>query len=214
MPTAARGTGDFFNDYARGFDSIYGKRRPVRRFLDACLRRSMRLRFNAVLAGCRPLENMSVLDIGCGPGRYSTALALAGASHVVGIDIAEEMLVLARKHAEAAGIAGRCDFIRCGLDSFNPPSAFDYVVVMGVMDYVRDAAPFCRKALSLARRAAFFSFPAADGLFPLLRKFLYRRRTYLHQYRRAHLARVFAELAPGACAVRCLAQDYFVSCWK
>lgn len=45
-----------------------------------------------------------VLDLGCGSGFYTTELAVAGASRVIGMDNAEAQLALAREHAMSEAI--------------------------------------------------------------------------------------------------------------
>ena len=49
-----------------------------------------------------------VVDVGCGPGVVSMAMAERGA-HVVGVDISEAMLARLRRRAEEAGFAARVD---------------------------------------------------------------------------------------------------------
>ena len=53
-------------------------------------------------------DQARVLDLGCGPGIYSVALA-ERAKEVLGLDISEEMLVFARERAREAGRAN-CTF--------------------------------------------------------------------------------------------------------
>ena len=57
--------------------------------------------------GCRrdtssaqPLHGLSILDVGCGGGLFSEALARLGAS-VTGIDASEAGILVAREHARA-----------------------------------------------------------------------------------------------------------------
>jgi SAM-dependent methyltransferase len=45
-----------------------------------------------------PLEGMEVLDVACGQGLATRAIAGAGARHVVGVDSSEEMVKFARGH--------------------------------------------------------------------------------------------------------------------
>jgi SAM-dependent methyltransferase len=47
-----------------------------------------------------------VLDVGCGPGRHALALARRGID-VVGVDLSEDFIALARDAAEADGLAAR-----------------------------------------------------------------------------------------------------------
>ena len=53
----------------------------------------------ALLAVCEPVEGQNVLDLGCGQGFFCRELARRGA-RVIGIDIAEQSIVYARRHEE------------------------------------------------------------------------------------------------------------------
>src|SRR5579862_8341660 len=52
----------------------------------------------------------TVIDFGCGEGLEAIEFARHGAAQVVGVDIREEILKIARKNAESAGLADRCHF--------------------------------------------------------------------------------------------------------
>ncbi len=58
--------------------------------------------FSAYAAG--DIEGMKVLDLGCGTGMFSIAAALMGAGMVVGYDISESALAVARSNAEQFGL--------------------------------------------------------------------------------------------------------------
>ncbi len=49
------------------------------------------------IASCAPRETSTILDLGCGTGRYSSALADHFGAHLVGVDRSERMLGEARK---------------------------------------------------------------------------------------------------------------------
>jgi len=53
----------------------------------------------ALLAACRPVEDLRVLDVGCGQGYFTRQLASEG-GHVVGIDAAAKQIENARRHEE------------------------------------------------------------------------------------------------------------------
>jgi SAM-dependent methyltransferase len=55
-------------------------------------------------------EGERVLDVGCGPGRHALALARRG-MNVVGVDLSEDFIVLARKAAAAEGVPARFDVL-------------------------------------------------------------------------------------------------------
>ncbi len=48
--------------------------------------------------------------------------------------------------------------------TYPPQDVFDYVIVMGFMDYMPDPEKVVAKVLSLTRNKAFFSFPVAGGM--------------------------------------------------
>ncbi|GAA4827192.1 hypothetical protein GCM10023354_00970 [Garicola koreensis] len=50
------------------------------------------------------LDGLRVVDLGCGGGIYSTALAQMGSTQVIGVDSSAQMVQDARERAEAAGI--------------------------------------------------------------------------------------------------------------
>lgn len=52
-----------------------------------------------------------LLDVGCGPGRHAVALAEQG-HRVVGVDISDSFLDLARRRAVEAGVGDRVTFVR------------------------------------------------------------------------------------------------------
>ncbi len=204
-------TSDFFHRYARDFDAIYGTRNTfLNRLVNTFLRRSMKLRYEETLKGCDPIAGRSVLDVGCGPGHYAVALARRGAAYVLGLDFAPEMLDLARARAAAAGVAERCRFELGDFLAYPLTETFDYAVVMGFMDYVRDPGAVIAKVLQATKSKAFFSFPAAGGLLAWQRRLRYRQRCDLFLYSEAGLKKLFSGTGSGW-ELKRLARDYFIT---
>ncbi len=56
------------------------------------------------------IPGKTVIDFGCGSGSEGVELGLLGAKRVIGIDIREDLLQLARQKALAAGVSKICDF--------------------------------------------------------------------------------------------------------
>jgi SAM-dependent methyltransferase len=205
-------TQGFFHQYADDFDAIYSNRSGlVNGVLNNVFRKSMRLRFEKSVEGCFPIEGKSVLDIGCGPGHYSISLAQRGAGRVVGIDFAEGMLKIAAQHAEKAGVGERCKFMVADFATYNPPEPFDYVIVMGFMDYMSDPRQVVEKVLSLTRRKAFFSFPVAGGILAWQRELRYRKRCDLFLYTREQLERLCASFPGFRATIEPISRDFFVT---
>jgi SAM-dependent methyltransferase len=205
-------TEKFFHQYADDFDAIYSNRTGlVNDVLNNVFRKSMRLRFEKSVEGCAPIEGKTVLDIGCGPGHYSISLAQRGAARVVGIDFAEGMLKLAAQHADQAGVGQRCEFSVADFATYNPPEPFDYVIVMGFMDYMSDPRQVVEKVLSMTRRKAFFSFPVAGGILGWQRELRYRKRCDLFLYTRPQLEKLFASFPNVHVTIEPIARDFFVT---
>jgi SAM-dependent methyltransferase len=68
-----------------------------------------------------------VLDVGCGPGRHSLALARRGVD-VVGVDHSEEFVALARQAAQAAGLTAQ--FRAADVRDLQEHEAFDAVICL------------------------------------------------------------------------------------
>lgn len=60
-----------------------------------------------------PLENLHVLDLGCGNGKNSNYIAnLDNGNRAIGIDISETALIEARKHAELTAVSKQTEYIK------------------------------------------------------------------------------------------------------
>jgi 2-polyprenyl-3-methyl-5-hydroxy-6-metoxy-1,4-benzoquinol methylase len=202
----------FFDEYATGFDAIYGTRHTaLNRFVNTHFRKSMRLRFEKSIAGCSPIEGRSVVDIGCGPGHYAIALARRGAAHVFGLDFAEGMLDVARRHAGQAGVADRCQWAFGDFLAYPFTRTYDYAIVMGFMDYIAEPVGVVRKVVSITTGRAFFSFPLAGGLLAWQRQWRYRRRCDLFLYTAEQVRGLFAEATDKPVTIEPIARDLFVT---
>ncbi len=62
------------------------------------------------LAAARLTAGKQVLEVFCHTGAFGIQAALAGASHVEGLDVSEEALILAREHARLNGVQERCSY--------------------------------------------------------------------------------------------------------
>ena len=203
---------NFFDAYAHDFNAIYGGDNGLfNRIVNRLFRQAMVVRYEKVLAGCQPIAGKTVLDVGCGPGHYSVALAKAGAASVFGIDFAPAMIELAKRRATEATVAEHCRFVDGDFLAHPFTETFDYAVVTGFMDYIRDAEGLVRRVLDLTRDKAFFSFPADGGILAWQRKLRYKSRCDLFMYTRPQLEALFAKLAPGRATIESIGRDFFVT---
>jgi 2-polyprenyl-3-methyl-5-hydroxy-6-metoxy-1,4-benzoquinol methylase len=206
-----RDVADFFNVYADDFDNLYSRRPPLIKLLfNRLFRRSMQLRYKRTLAECTPIDGMSVLDIGCGPGHYALSLAQMGAGKVVGIDFAHKMIALAKGHAIELGVETQCQFVTSGFMDYQADGLFDYAVAMGFMDYVPNPQVVIEKVLSLTKRKVLFSFPSDGGFLAWQRKVRYRRKCDLFLYRQQQIVELFCNQSKARIEIENLGRDFFV----
>src|SRR5262249_34959685 len=78
---------------------------------------------------CRTLAapGRSLLDLGCGTGRFAAAIARAGRHRVVGVDPAEAMLSIAREREGGAAVT----WVRADARNVRFAERFDLVVLTG-----------------------------------------------------------------------------------
>lgn len=127
-------------------------------------------RLEAALDECKDIKNKSILDIGCGSGRYSVALAKKGAGLVVGIDVAENMLKLARGLAEREGVGHICRFIKADFLNYNFGNKFDICLAIGVLEYFNNPKAIFDRIKALANQKIIISLPVKWTFRSLLRK--------------------------------------------
>ncbi|HEV8483305.1 MAG TPA: methyltransferase domain-containing protein [Blastocatellia bacterium] len=166
-----------FQADARRFDAIYDEEKSViGRWVDNVWRGVVRRRFSLTLDLLDPLAGKSVLDVGCGSGRYCVAYALGGAARVVGVDFAAAMIELANKHARMSGVAERCDF-RAGMfpDAVND-GPFDACSAMGFFDYVAEPVAIITRMRELTRSKMILSFPKSREWRVPVRRLRFRLR--------------------------------------
>src|SRR2546428_10618175 len=120
----------FERDAAR-FDAIYEHRKPLLLRVIDSQRHVVVERFRLITNLAPVPGSWSVLDVGCGPGRYAIALARAGAARVLGVDLAPAMVSLAKREAARAGVDAKCEFRVASFVSFSATETFDVVVATG-----------------------------------------------------------------------------------
>ncbi|RXF70814.1 bifunctional 2-polyprenyl-6-hydroxyphenol methylase/3-demethylubiquinol 3-O-methyltransferase UbiG [Hansschlegelia zhihuaiae] len=120
-----------------------GPMRPLHRFNPArvaIFRDAACARFARDAQGMRPLDGLTVLDIGCGAGVLAEPLARLGGA-VTGVDPAPDLIEVAKAHAEEHGldIAYRATTAE---ELVAERAQFDVVVASEVVEHVADVDAF------------------------------------------------------------------------
>ena len=77
----------------------------------------------------------SVLDVGCGVGRWCRELARRGA-RVTGVDFSPTMIAEARRRAAARGVLARCRFLVQDLAHLDAGEKFDLILGVTVLQHI------------------------------------------------------------------------------
>ena len=96
------------------------------------------------------LEGKHVLDVGCGGGILTEAMAARGAV-ALGIDMGEKALGVARLHKLESGAAAEYRLISAEALAAEMPGAFDIVTCMELLEHVPDPASIVAACAALAR---------------------------------------------------------------
>lgn len=84
-----------------------------------------------------PLQDQRILDVGCGGGILSEALAHAGAQ-VVGIDQSKAALAVAQEHAQENNLAIDYRWVSVEQLALDEPGTFDLLTCMELLEHVPD----------------------------------------------------------------------------
>jgi 2-polyprenyl-3-methyl-5-hydroxy-6-metoxy-1,4-benzoquinol methylase len=84
------------------------------------------------------LAGKSVIDAGCGGGRYTVAWRQLGAAHALGVDVSPINIATARARVQEAGLADVDYRVEDVLALQAPDDAFDIVFSNGVLHHTRD----------------------------------------------------------------------------
>ena len=103
------------------------------------------------------LDGKTVLDVGCGGGILSEAMAARGA-HVTGIDLAEKPLKVAQLHLLESG--REVEYLKVAAEALalQRPQHYDVVTCMELLEHVPDPAATVRACSDLAKPGGWVFF--------------------------------------------------------
>jgi SAM-dependent methyltransferase len=150
VETSRRYFGSFAEDYHRAFDGS-GENR-LHRLANRFFRRKTFQRRTAIVRGLLDQHGVTgkrVLDLGCGSGEVSLVAASLGAN-VTGLDIVPEMVAIASREAERAGLGPRTTFRVFDVVS-QPVPETDVAMMIGVIEYYADLDPILHRVCGATR---------------------------------------------------------------
>ncbi len=186
---------EHFQADAERFDAIYRTDKgPIERFIDHVWRGVVRRRFDLTVRRLQPYAGKTIIDVGCGSGRYCLAFAVQGAVRVVGIDFAQAMIDLARRYASEQGVADRCEFVTGSFPEDASSGPYDYATAMGFFDYVAEPLPLIRAMREMTRSRIVMSFPKArEWRVPFRRVRFWMAKCPLYLYSEERVRKLLAD---------------------
>lgn len=118
-------------------------------FYNAAIDRTQYLALRSYIPG----TGASLLDLGCGVGRWSRLAANRGA-RVVGVDLSPTMIEEATRRAAVDGVAQRCAFFTSDLSSFDLGRRFDRILGVTVLQHILSPEPFHDAVANIRRHLA------------------------------------------------------------
>jgi 2-polyprenyl-6-hydroxyphenyl methylase/3-demethylubiquinone-9 3-methyltransferase len=115
------------------------------------------LRLNYIARQCGGLAGKVVLDVGCGGGILTEAMAHDGAK-VTGIDLSDKALGVARLHQIESGTSVDYRLISAEALAIEAPATFDVVTCMELLEHVPDPASTIDACAKLVRAGGYVVF--------------------------------------------------------
>lgn len=127
------------------------------------------------------VKGKKVLDMGCGGGNNSIALAKRGAI-VTGVDISQEQLAHAQRNAEREGVKVR--FIASSMEEYEVTEGeYDVVISMAALGYIEHVEPVFEKISRSLKDGGIFVCSPPHALFScIVSKYVYDDPVARHSY--------------------------------
>lgn len=168
----------FFNDYASKFYSIYKEeqKNPIKRFFDRTVRYSMFHRFQKVSKIIEKSNLNKILDAGCGPGWHDILLVKSLNVNITGIDIAPEMIKIAKNECDKRSLQSNLKFITANILEYNFNEKFELIFALGFVEYFEDPVDLINKMKKICTKKILFSVPVLNHWLTPQRKIRYKIR--------------------------------------
>jgi 2-polyprenyl-3-methyl-5-hydroxy-6-metoxy-1,4-benzoquinol methylase len=201
---------NYFDRRIDNFDDIYKRdRKGMMAWLDKTLRASVRERFDLAFELLGDMTGKSVIDIGCGSGRYMFEAVQRGASDVVGLDAASGALEAARKMATKLGMEKKVQFIESDFLDLKIERKFDVVFAVGYFDYILTPQAHLEKMLKLSNHFFFASFPRLwHPLTPIRKTRLALNHCPVRFYSKTRIADMIRQAGQADYELRIVSRDF------
>tara|TARA_B100001250_G_scaffold403642_1_gene418463 strand:- start:1780 stop:2508 length:729 start_codon:yes stop_codon:yes gene_type:complete len=97
----------------------------------------------------KPLNNLNILDIGCGGGLLSEPMSRLGAK-VIGIDASEKNINVAKHHLKKSKL--NIKYFNVSPENFNINKKFDIVLNMEIVEHVDDVNIFIKQSSKFLKK--------------------------------------------------------------
>ncbi len=141
-----------FSKLAKDWWNPNGKFKPLHLFNPArieFIKEKLISHFKLNQKGNRPLEALSILDIGCGGGLLCEPLSRLGAS-VTGIDASKNNIEVAKLHAKEMKL--NINYINTSPENFIYKDKFDVILNMEVVEHVSNLELFIQNCSKLIKK--------------------------------------------------------------
>ena len=142
---------DKFSKLASEWWDPEGKFKPLHKFnpvrlnyIKKCIVKDIKKKTTA-----KPLNDIKILDIGCGGGLLCEPLTKLGAK-VVGIDASEKNIKIAKTHAKRSNL--KINYYCASPENFNFKEKFDVVLNMEIVEHVENVSLFLKESTKFLKK--------------------------------------------------------------
>lgn len=160
------------------------------------LRAHIRKRYETAERSLAPwIEGRRFLEIGCGGGELAVRLVELGAASGVAVDVSPDVVEVARRRADDAGVGERLRFETSTIAGLTDVPDVDLAVGLGILEYL-EPTELCNLIQRVRPRDVFFSFdesrPSLLGSMHVVYRRL-KRFPYYKKYRATEIVSLLAE---------------------
>ncbi|OGV96276.1 hypothetical protein A2W24_04015 [Microgenomates group bacterium RBG_16_45_19] len=202
----------YFQKTSQNFDAIYASEKSLyQRLADLLFHGVIEQRFKAAFAELGDLRGKTLLDVGCGSGRYMLEAARRGANRVVGLDFSQNMLDLAQRHLKHEGYDKSSQLINRDFLEFQDQNRYNFALAIGFFDYVAKPENYLIKMRQLTTEKIIASFPKKWTFRTLIRWVrLSVAGCPVYFYDRKRLTKLFKDTGLDSYEIINLSRDYLV----